>query len=154
MSQELERRAHQLHLSDDASPWEQLERSEGRRTGDTVQVFPIPSLLTDGFTTCRFLVHGVRQVNGGVLPPLAPGDPLVPRLDTANPVNPNAIRVCTASGRPLGYVPDLLLDHLHVIETTAPVHLIVEHVNGPDAPLHLARSSSVSTGGHLPATSR
>jgi hypothetical protein len=32
---------HQLHLNEDATPWEQLARSEGRRTGATVQVFPI-----------------------------------------------------------------------------------------------------------------
>jgi len=60
----------QLHLSADATPWEQLERSEGRRTGDTVQVFPIPLVRDDGSTTCRFLVHGIRHVAKGTLPPL------------------------------------------------------------------------------------
>lgn len=125
----------QLDLSVDATPWEQLERSEGRRTGDTVQVFPIPSVRADGFTTCRFLVHGVRHVNGGVLPRLGRGDLLALRRDPTNPVNPDAVLVCTASGQPLGYVPDLLLDHLQIVEA---VHLVVEHVNGPDAPLHLA----------------
>lgn len=129
---------HQLDLSVDASPWEQLERSEGRRTGDTVQVFPIPSIRADGFTSCRFLVHGVRHVNGGVLPPLARGDQLALRPDPTNPVNPQAVLVCTFEGHAVGYVPDLLLEHLRVVEAGAPARLVVEHMNGPDAPLHLA----------------
>jgi hypothetical protein len=129
---------HQLDLSVDATPWEQLERSEGRRTGDTVQVFPIPSVGADGLTTCRFLVHGVRHVNGGSLPPLTRGDLLALRPDPTNPVNPEAVLVCTPDGRALGYVPDLLLEHLRVVEAGAPFRLVVEHVNGADAPLHLA----------------
>jgi hypothetical protein len=127
----------QLHLSADATPWEQLERSEGRRTGDTVQVFPIPLVRDDGSTTCRFLVHGIRHVAKGSLPPLTPGEPLMLRDDPTNPVNSDAVLVCTADGQPLGYVPDLLLEHLRAPQRTGPVELVVEHVNGPDAPAHL-----------------
>lgn len=127
----------QLDLSDDASPWEQLERSEGRRTGDTVQVFPIPTVRPDGSSTCRFLVHGIRHVNGGRLPPVARGEHLALRADDENPVNPAAVLVCSSKHRPLGYVPDLLLDHLRVLRATQPPRLVVEHVNGPDAPAHL-----------------
>lgn len=127
----------QLHLDEDASPWEQLARSEGRRTGDTVQVFPIPVVRADGSTTCRFLVHGIRHVTGGYLPLLAPGDDVVLRDDPSNPVNPAAVMVCTCHGESLGYVPDLLLDYLRVAQAFGPVALHVEHVNGPEAPPHL-----------------
>jgi hypothetical protein len=128
---------HQLHLNEDATPWEQLARSEGRRTGDTVQVFPIPTVHADGSTSCRFLVHGVRHVAGGRLPPsLTPGDKLELRDDPANPVNPEAVLVCSRWG-------EARLRALPPARTPAgaPRHgfgsLTVEHVNGPEVPAHL-----------------
>jgi hypothetical protein len=127
----------QLHLSRNSTPWEQLARSEGRSAGDAVQVFPVPWVAVDGRTTCRFLVHGIRHVTGGTLPDLAPGQLLTVRDDPQNPVNPQAVQVCTAAGEPLGYVPDLLLEHLREMRATAPVRLTIEHVNGPEAPPHL-----------------
>lgn len=143
----------QLHLSEDATPWEQLARSEGRSTDDTVQVFPIPAVRPDGATTCRFLVHGIRYVAGGRLPPLALGEPLTLRDEPENPVNTGAALVCTQRGEPLGYVPDLLLEHLRVLQATAPVELTVEHTNGPEAPMHLrllARLDGETPGGYQP----
>ncbi len=141
---------HQLHLNEDATPWEQLARSEGRRTGDTVQVFPIPTVHADGSTSCRFLVHGTRHVAGGQLPPsLTPGDELELQDDPANPVNPEAVLVCSRGGESLGYVPDLLLEHLRVLRDTDSVCLTVEHVNGPEVPAHLRLL--VRLDGHAPA---
>lgn len=127
----------QLHLSSDSTPWEQLARSEGRSAGDAVQVFPVPWVAEDGSTRCRFLVHGVRHVNRGSLPPLVPGQTLVLRDEPANPVNPEAVQVLTTDDQPLGYVPDLLLEHLRAMWATGPTQLTVEHVNGPEAPPHL-----------------
>ncbi|WP_083275413.1 HIRAN domain-containing protein [Pseudonocardia sp. HH130630-07] len=127
----------QLHLDAHATPWEQLARSEGRRTGDTVQMFPVPSVEADGSSTCFFLVHGIRYVTGGPLPVLAPGDRLELRREPGNVRNLAARLVCTSDGAPLGYVPDLLLDHLDAMLGTGPVSLTVEHVNGPEAPPHL-----------------
>lgn len=124
----------QLHLDEDASPWEQLARSGGRRTGDTVQLFPVPVVRPDGSTTCRFLVHGIRHVGSGVLPPLRPGDALTVLPEPSNPVNPDAVLVCSAAGERLGYVPDLLVDYLHVVARAGEFELVVEHVNGPEAP--------------------
>jgi len=141
---------HQLHLDEDATPWEQLARSEGRRTGDTVQVFPIPTVHADGSTSCRFLVHGIRHVAGGQLPlSLTPGDELELQDDPANPVNPEAVLVCSRGGERLGYVPDLLLEHLRVLRDTGSVCLTVEHVNGPEVPAHLRLL--VLLDGHAPA---
>lgn len=127
----------QLHLDGNATPWEQLARSEGRRTGDTVQVFPIPSVEADGTSRCFFLVHGVRHVTGGPLPALAPGDPLTVRPEPGNRINPAAQLICSADGLALGYVPDLLLEHLAAVSGTGRASLTVEHVNGPEAPPHL-----------------
>lgn len=128
----------QLDLDADASPWEQLARSEGRSRGDTVQVFPVPVVENDGTSSCRFLVHGLRHVLGVVRPPVAPGDQLRLKDDPENDFNPAAVGVWSAAGQALGYVPDLLLDHLTALRNSgAPVNLVVEHVNGPDAPAHL-----------------
>ena len=128
----------QLDLDEDATPWEQLARSEGRSSGDTVQVFPIPVVHDDRTTMCRFLVHGIRHVTGGRLPPLQPGDPLALHDDVRNEVNPAAVLVETSSGAPLGFVPDLLLEHLcEVRAAESQMRLSVEHVNGPEAPPHL-----------------
>jgi HIRAN domain len=127
----------QLDLREGATPWEQLARSEGRSSGDTIQVFPIPYIRPDGATTCRFLVHGIRHVNGGHLPTLHRGDALGLSDEPGNQHNARAVRVCSAGGRPVGYVPDLLLQHLQVIRATAPVSLVVEHVNGREVPPHL-----------------
>lgn len=127
----------QLHLSEDASPWEQMARSEGRRTGDTVQVFPVPVVGEDGATTCRFLVHGIRHVTGGHLPRLASGERLLLQPDSTNQEYPNALLVCSSAGVPLGYVPDLLLEHVRVVLAQGSSELVVEHVNGVDAPMHL-----------------
>lgn len=128
----------QLDLDAAATPWEQLARSEGRSNGDTVQVFPIPPVQADGSTACLFLVHGVRHVHHGQLPFLRRGDPLAFCDEPDNDYNVAAIAVSTLHGRKLGYVPDLLLEHLNVIRSTqTPVSLKVEHVNGPEAPAHL-----------------
>ena len=127
----------QLHLSRNSTPWEQLARSEGRRAGDAVQVFPVRWVGSDGTTRCRFLVHGIRHVTGGMMPELTQGQPLLLQDDPTNPYNVDAVRVCDTVGTPLGYVPDLLLDHLAEMRSTAPVALTVEHVNGPEAPPHL-----------------
>lgn len=138
----------QLHLAQDASPWEQMARSEGRRTGDTVQVFPVPTVDENGATTCRFLVHGIRHVTGGALPPLAPGERLSLRSEPTNPKNPNALLVCSSEGIELGYVPDLLLEHVYAVREQGPADLVVEHVNGIEAPVHLR--VLVRLKGHVP----
>ena len=145
----------QLHLDQDASPWEQMARSEGRRTGDTVQLFPVPVVRLDQSTTCRFLVHGIRHVCAGRLPPLRPGDALTLMPEPSNPVNPAAVLVCAESGERLGYVPDILLEHVHVVSAEGAFELLVEHVNGPEAPPHLrllARLEGSAPPGYRPMT--
>jgi hypothetical protein len=38
---------------------------------------------------------------------------------------------------PVGWVPDLLVDDLQRLMRSVHVQVLVEHVNGPDAPWHL-----------------
>lgn len=71
--------------------------------------------------------------------PIPRGDNLRagPLDDPTNPINPVAVKVSTSTGEAIGYVPDLLLEHLEVVRATGPVDVSIEHVNGPDAPPHL-----------------
>ena len=63
-----QRYVERLGLDEEASPWEQITRSQGRRQGDTIQLLPQPT--TDGETlTCVFLVNGVRHVPDGATGP-------------------------------------------------------------------------------------
>ncbi|WP_147458753.1 hypothetical protein [Micromonospora sp. BL4] len=127
----------------DATPWEQLIRSEGRRTGDSVMVFPEPVVGPDAATSCHFLVHGIRHIlreNPAVeakLQRLRPGDRLSIVPEPTNPVNDKAILTVDEDSVALGWVPDLLLDYVHAVRSTGPYAITVQHVNGPDAPVHL-----------------
>lgn len=126
----------QLDLAPGATPWEQLARSEGRSSGDTVQVFPVPPVESDGSTTCMFLVHGVRYCNEGRLPPLVPGREVQLCDEPTNPKNPLAIHVVVGDA-PIGWVPDLLLDYVREVRDHGDARVTVQHVNGPEAPPHL-----------------
>lgn len=146
----------QLHLDSRATPWTQLARSEGRRIGDTVQVFPVPTVDQGGLSICRFLVHGIRHVvSNGVLPPLVRGDRLRLADEPTNHVNANAIQVRDNNGALLGYVPDLLLEHVRALQGNGVVSVTVEHANGPEAPSHLrllARMEGTTPSGYRPMT--
>lgn len=126
------RYVHSLDLPANATPWEQLARSGGQRVGDTIQLFPVPSVAEDGSTSCCFLVHGVRHRESadpavrGVIDELEPGDALHLVPDPTNPKNPRAILVATGSSTAVGWVPDLLLEYTYALR--AP-NLTVEHVN-------------------------
>jgi len=152
-----DRYVQRLGLQADATPWEQMTRSGGGREGDTLQMFPEPELLSNGKMTCSFLIHGVRHVPsrplilGGVersvtrgeleerLLSLRKGDRLRLIREPGNPVNPSAVITATEDNFPLGWVPDLFLDDLHAMTALNPeaVDVVVEQVNGPDAPPHL-----------------
>lgn len=137
----------------EATPWEQITRSSGRRQGDTLQLFPVPEVI-DGHFSCAFLVHGVRHmptnslVLGGIqrrvsrdeiertLAAIEPGTPIELVAEPANEHNSEAV-VVLAAGTPLGYVPDLLVHDLQRLLRAGDVEAHVVRVNGPDAPAHL-----------------
>lgn len=137
----------------EATPWEQITRSSGRRNGDTLQLFPVPQVV-DGQVSCAFLVHGIRHMPQNrpildgvahavsteqidqVLSGLAPGAPLDLVPEPTNASSHEAILVA-ARGVPVGYVPNLLVHDLHRLREVAEVRASVIRVNGPDAPSHL-----------------
>jgi hypothetical protein len=127
-----------LNLSGHEDPLEMLAGTEGRRRGDTIQLFPEPRVATDGTTSFTFLVHGVRHVLDddpdaeANFAGLQVGDELQLQQEFDNPVDPRAMLVTAADER-LGWVPNPLLPF--VLEVTG-AELSVAHVNGPDAPPH------------------
>jgi hypothetical protein len=142
----------QLGLPEDSKPWEQIARSGGRRSGDTLQLFPVPTVVDHRFS-CAFLVHGIRHVSKNVLhlatgdhrvpqdevlrtlDRLKPGDELALIPEPGNAVNRNALLVAE-NETPIGYVPDLLVDDLADLRGGG-LSALVEVVNGSDAPWHL-----------------
>lgn len=152
-----------LDLPVDVSPWEQMARSEGRRAGDSIMVFPEPVVLPGGRTESFFLVHGVRHALAEAPQPvesrlrqLRPGAPLALTLDPVNAFNPRAIQV-TRGGLKLGWVPDVLLDYVHTVRRSGPFSLSAQHVNGPDAPVHLrllVKLAGTVPAGHVPFSGR
>ena len=144
-----------LGLSEDATPWEQIARSGGRREGDKIQLFPVP-IVSSGRIDCNFLVHGMRHILEDELtvganvgrPPtrdelearlsmLKPGDQLQLIDEPMNRVNPLAILTATADSFPLGWAPNLLVEEIHRIPSRASVKAEVRAVNGPEAGWHL-----------------
>ncbi|MGL5929462.1 MAG: HIRAN domain-containing protein, partial [Dermatophilaceae bacterium] len=119
----------------EAGPFEVLGVSGGSRTGDTYELTPLPE---PGHVDMLFLVHGVRYLEPeerAAIDDLPPGMQLTLRCEPHNPVNPRALLVNTAGTR-LGYVPDPLLEYVHVI--MAKDHeLRVERVNPASAGLHM-----------------
>lgn len=127
-----------------ATPVELLARSWGQRVHDTVQVVPEPMVQEDGASVRMFLASGVRHVDeanpdavAARVARLKPGEPLALRDEPTNPVNERAI-VLDASGHPVGWVPDYLLDEIHKQRDAGfQLSVLVEHANGPNVAWHL-----------------
>ncbi len=149
-----QRYVERLGLDDESTPWEQIARSQGRREGDTIQLFPEPT--TEGnMVSCRFLVHGIRHAHKEAkvldgtrievtreqvqeaLGNLRAGDELRIVPEPENPKNPQAIVVAAGSLVPVGWIPDLIVEDLHRLMDQADVTVTAERINGPDAPAHM-----------------
>lgn len=128
-----------LSLDALATPMEVLARSGGRRTGDTLELLPEPDVAQDGTTTCLFLVHGARHVEGAdaAIDRLFRGQELVLADDPTNPVNPMAVRVEDRDAQPLGWVPDPLVDFVRHVRSRGGATLRVERANPTDVGHHL-----------------
>jgi hypothetical protein len=132
-----------LQLDSDASPFEVLAASNGRRIGDTIQLFPEPEISGDGRTSCRFLVHGIRYVLREEpaaeqrLDRLQVGDRLQLIDEPANPYNARAILTADGDGGHLGWVPNMLLEYVHTVRATGEIRVEVARRNQSDAPAHL-----------------
>lgn len=132
-----------LGLTGEADEIELLARSSGNRIGDTVRLSLEPVVGDDGRCQYDFPVHGVRHVADGdradaALGALLTGQRLSLRAEPDNPVNARALQVATEDGEiVLGWVPDLLLDFVHLLRESGPVVLTVLHANRKDQPKHL-----------------
>lgn len=127
-----------LGLPQDAGPFEVLARSGGHRTGDSIELIPVPTVDPDGFVSFTFFSHGVRYMTEDAqnrIANLRAGEllKLVPEL--TNPVNPHAMLVTEHGRLSLGYVPDPLVDLVADI-SSRPHALTVERANGSDVPFH------------------
>jgi hypothetical protein len=120
-----------LDLSEEATPLEVLARSGGQRAGDGLLLTPVPRVAENGQTSCVFLVHGIRHVEGAAerVDDLGAGDRLSIAPEPSNPVNPHALLVTEGGGQPLGWVPDALLEYVHQVEER---QLTVVRVNPRD----------------------
>jgi hypothetical protein len=132
-----------LDLSDSATPWEQLARAEGRLAGDAIQLVPEPHVAPDGTTWGRFLVAGIRYrltdstERERVLATVRVGDFLELTDEPTNPKNQRAILTTTGTGIHLGWVPDMLLDYVHVVKSCGTPEVTVIHKNGAESPDHM-----------------
>jgi hypothetical protein len=130
-----------LHLDSAADPFEVLERSEGRRATDRIEVFAAPSRSNQNELVSLFFVRGIRHVEGAAdaVAQLLAGDELELVNEPENPVNPRALLVSTRTGEPVGYAPDYLVDTIHDLweQDGAHLHVTVEHVNPPDSAAHM-----------------
>jgi len=148
-----QRYVESLGLEGEPGPLEQITRSEGRRQGDTIQLLPEPVAVGDEISYL-FLVHGIRHAHEDprilhgqpihvtaqqvedALASLRGGDELLLAAEPSNPANPLALMV-VGSEAPIGWVPNLLAEDIQRLIHHTPVQILVEHVNGPDAPWHL-----------------
>lgn len=133
-----------LGLSESATEIDLMARSSGNRIGDTVRLSLEPVVGDDGICQYTFPVHGVRHVSEreraeGILSELTAGEPLSLRAEPENPVNSRALQVVTRDGEvALGWVPDLLLEFVHLLRSCGPLVTTVLHANQRDQPSHLS----------------
>jgi hypothetical protein len=158
---DFQRYVERLGLEGEPSPWEQIARSQGRRTGDTLQVLPEPT-VKGGVLRGVFLVSGVRHVpdepvilNGQeisvtsdqletALAGLTRGASLKLVPQPGNRVNSLALMLTDTSAVPVGWIPNLFVGDLHLLLKRSQVTVTVEHVNGPEAPWHLRLLASLT----------
>ncbi len=130
-----------LGLEDEGAdtPFEVLRRTGGPRETDTFHVVDDLQVGPSGELVSRFFVSGVRHQAGSelLIKGLKPGAPLQLRDETNNTVNPRALLVDAVAGKPVGWVPDWLVDDVHDLRATgSDLDLVAEQAN-PDAPDHL-----------------
>jgi len=126
-----------LDLVASAGPMEFLARSGGRRSGDRIELLPTPDI--DGSrTSCLFLVHGVRHIDGAseAIGRSHRGQQLTLAPEPDNPIDPDAVLVMD-DGTRLGWVPNPLLDHVRAVMSTGDSRLTVVRANSPELGHHL-----------------
>ena len=139
----------------EATPWEQIVHSGGRRAGDTLQFMELP-VTVDGHLHTRFLTSGIRHIpdesiltvgstpvqvsideHERALGALNDGDLLTLLPQSNNPKDPDAV-ILAADGVPLGWVPRILSAGVRTLmESGVDVRASVQRIAGPAAPPHV-----------------
>lgn len=124
-----------------------LARSGGRRATDSLEVFPCPTRDEGGQYHIHFFAHGLRHLpdaSAERVKELKPGERLVLVPEPENPVDSHAILLCTIETVPgdaviVGYCPRYLTHDAFEVtgDRLQKVHVEVERVNPPPAPLQL-----------------
>ena len=125
-----------LGLDIDSDPFEVMARNEGRKLTDRIEVFAPPIRTEDANLTTLFFVRGLRHREGATeaVAALRSGDLLALADDPQNEANPSAIFVNTPQGKPVGWVPDYLVDTVHDLRDLIgedAISITAEHVNPP-----------------------
>ncbi len=122
-----------------STPMSVLARSGGRRTTDSVELFPLPAYEPEGGYRTFFLAHAVRHLPEPAqsrLLRLVPGERLYLMRDCQNQVDQEAIAVRTDDRMLVGYMPGYLLEDAHQLaEACSYLAIFVDRVNPPPAPL-------------------
>lgn len=130
-----------LDLDVDTDPFEVLERSNGTRATDRIEVFAEPRHTDDGMATSLFFVRGIRHLDGApeAVERLSEGQALTIVDDPTNEVNHLALRLAGDDQEQIGWVPDYLVEHFHDLRDLngADPIVTVEHVNGPAVAPHM-----------------
>lgn len=130
---------------EEATPIELLARSWGIRPTDTIQIVPEPVRNEDGVEILTFLASGCRHIDESdpqrvaqQIAGLHRGQELFLREQPDNAWNPRALLIDVEHGKPVGWVPDYLLDYVNKRGSEAgSVKVCVEQANGPDVSWHL-----------------
>lgn len=124
-----------LDKNDPMVPVEILARTGGVRVTDT---FHLVERFDEyaGLPMGRFFISGVRHRDHEAALGLSPGQQLQLKDEPDNSYNPRAI-LLAADGTEIGWVPDWLVDELHVLRERHELRVFVERVN-PDSPARLA----------------
>lgn len=122
-----------------ATPMELMARTGAPRATDTFHLVDDLQPNPDGRVVSRFLVSGVRHIDGAddVLRQLRPGDHLSLRAEPDNPQNARAQLICTSTGHAVGYLPDWMLEDVDELRRRAvEFEVLVERVS-PEMHPHL-----------------
>lgn len=140
---------------EDATPWEQIVHSGGRRAGDTLQFMQLP-VVAEGRVRMRFLTNGIRHIPNGTtrivdemplevspatheraLGALRTGEELRLLPEQGNPEDADAVLI-VADRVPVGWAPRVLATGLReLMEGGRPIRTTVARIAGPSAPPHV-----------------
>lgn len=104
-----------LGLSVDATPFEMLSVSGGRRVTDPYGVFPKLGKNPDGSFSCRFFLYGSRHVTPQVqerIKNLKEGEPLHVAMELTNQAAGLALQIQTEDYCRIGWAPRFLIAEL------------------------------------------